>query len=260
MRSRSGPAALWRLLAAAALWAAGVAALEQRAKCPASRQLEMDACASRLGFLGDHSFVVPKNLSAMDAFCGQLKEPIGCLQSYSRDCLQGFTRQILTSLMRRGKQQHSAICQSDAARAEFVAKMACLADDKIQQLNSCLDASVARFEFIRDQVRAEGRLPGLCCSYQIFSADSGQTLERLCGRTSEARRFVQKLVTGTTGELFQLICEGHRSMDECRASDKSRDTLARLEQVTKQAKAGKLKPRSKSLIPPLLDILDSSSL
>lgn len=122
-----------------------------------------------------------------------------------------------------------------------------------------MDASICRFEFIRGQIKQENRLPSLCCSYQIFFADTGKTLNNLCGAENEANKYVFKLVTGTTGEFLQLICDGHRTMDECRTSARTSDTVKRLEQVTQQAKAAKIKPKAKSLIPPLLDILDTSN-
>lgn len=241
-------------------------------KCPKERDLEMDLCASRMGFLGDHSFVVPKNLTSMTTFCDTLKSSIGCIQNYSRECLQGFTRQLLTSLLKRGKQQYSLICLEEASRREFQRKMSCLTDDKIDQFHLCMDASIARFEHIAGQVRSANRLPALCCSYQIFNKDVDETLSRLCpanvgrrqggpsggGGQSETNQFVRKVVGGTAGEFFSLVCDNHRSLDECRASDKTRDSLKKLEQVTKQVRAGKVRPKSKSLIPVLLEILDNS--
>lgn len=215
-----------------------------------------------MGFLGDHSFFVPKNVTAMGPFCQNLKDSIGCIQAYSRDCLQGFTRQLLASLLKRGKQQHGLICQDESSKLDFMDKMSCLTDDKIGQFHACMDGSIARFEFIRDRVRPERRLPSICCSYQIFYRDVDDTLDRVCRRAGAgdaANKFIHKIVGMTAGEFMSLVCDGHRSLDECRASDKTKDSLRQLEQVTKQVKQGKLAPKSKSLIPVLLDILDNSA-
>lgn len=228
-------------------------------KCPHSRDLQMDECAVKMGFLGDHSFTVPKNVSSMEKYCQNLKESIACIQSYSRDCLQGFTKQILNSLLKRGKQQYSLLCQDENAQRDFMAKMSCLTDDKIEQFHLCMDASIARFELIGNQVKADSRLPSLCCSYQLFSRDLDQVVEKACGKTGSTREYLHKLVGGTTGEFMQLVCEDHKSVRDCLASPKTKDTFKRLEQVTNQARQGKLKPRNKSLIPPLLVILDTHS-
>lgn len=252
-------AGLMALVAALQIQGAAAAARSGKSKCPSSRELEMDKCAASMGFLGDHSFVVPKNESAMSAFCSKLKDSIGCIQSYSRDCLQGLTKQILTGLLKRGKHQYQSICQTETARNEFRTKLGCMSDDKIGQFHECMDASIARFEFIRDQVRPDHKLPALCCSYQLFFVDTVETLNSICGAANEAIEFVLKLVTGTTGEFLQLVCEGHRSMDDCKRSDKTKEPLRKLDQVTKLAKIGKLEPRAKSLIPPLLEILDASN-
>jgi len=241
----------------------GAEALERKSRCLPARDHEMDQCAARMGFLGDHSFRVPNNVSAMGSFCQNLKNSITCIQSYSRDCLQGFTKQILTSLLKRGKQQYNMICQNDEAKGEFLTRMNCLLGDKIEQLHTCMDASVARFEFIRSNVPAENRLPSLCCSYQVFNRDLDTTMDKVCGPKGSSgdksiHAFMHKIVSGTTGEFFQLVCDNHRTMAECQASSKTKDTLRRLEQVTRSVRQGKTKPQAKSLVPVLLDILASS--
>uniref|UniRef100_A0A6G1SBB0 Uncharacterized protein n=1 Tax=Aceria tosichella TaxID=561515 RepID=A0A6G1SBB0_9ACAR len=238
------------------------AASSRKSKCPQARELQLDDHAARLGFLGDHSFRVPQNLTRMGAFCGQLKESVGGIQSYARDCLQGFTRQILTTIMKRGKQQQSSICQSDSSKQDFMQRFSCLRGERIAAFHGCMDASVARYEFIAKEVPTENKLPSLCCSYQIFYQDMDDTLAQLCGngrKDSETSKFVQKFVTGTTGEFLRLVCDDHRSMDDCRSSKKTSESLKQLQEITKKVKQGKLAPQGKSLIPPLLEILDASS-
>lgn len=252
---------VWALLAAAYLSQVEARSASARySRCPAKRDQEMDTCASKMGFLGDHSFTVPKNLTAMSKYCGQLKESIGCIQSYAHDCLQGFTRQLLTSLLRRGKQQYKLICSSDGSMVDFLDKMGCLSDEKIPSFHKCMDASIARFEFIESQARPERRLPGVCCSYQIFNRDIDTTLSIICGpNSSNTGEFVHQLVSGTAGEFFNLICDQHRSLTECKASSKTGPMMAALEEISSQVESGKLRPRGKSLVPVLLEILDASA-
>lgn len=229
-------------------------------KCPAKRDAEMDACAAKMGFLGDHNFTVPKNLTSMSQYCGQLKESIACIQSYAHDCLQGFTRQLLTSLLKRGKQQYKLICQTDDSKSDFLNKMACLTDDKILSFHHCMDASIARFEYIDAHARSHTKLPGICCSFQLFNRDLDTTLSSLCGdKASTTGEFVHKLVSGTAGEFFSLICDQHRSLAECKASSKTAPMMEGMESIQGLVHAGKLKPKNKSLVPILLQILDGSS-
>lgn len=241
----------------------GSASSHWRSKCSAERDAEMDVCASKMGFLGDHSFTVPKNATSMNKFCSNLKQSITCIQSYTRDCLNGFTRQLLTSLLRRGKQQYGLICQDESSRSEFSRRMSCLADDKIDKFHDCMDASISRFEYIAsDQVEQVAKLQSLCCSYQIFNRDVDATLNNICGKPSERKssinQYVLRIVGGTAGEFFSLICDGHRSLDDCKASKKTSSVLTKLEETTRLVQQNKLKPKNKSLIPVLLEILDSS--
>lgn len=235
-----------------------------KTRCSVEREYQMDVCASKLGFLGDHSFVVPKNVTAMAGFCSNLKDSISCLQNYSRDCLQGFTRQLLNSLLKRGKQQYSTICQSDQSKREFLNKMSCLTDDKIGKFHANMDASIGRFEYIAsDKVKPDARLPSMCCSYQIFNRDVDATLNSICGkpqvRKGSTNEYVQKIVGGTAGEFFGLICDNHRSVEECRVSKKTGNVFGKLEDLTIKIYQGRIAPKGKSLIPVLLEILDSSS-
>lgn len=234
-----------------------------KTKCPEAKQVELDQCASRMGFLGNHDFRVPKDANGMRQYCSDLSQAISCIQTYSRDCLAGFTRQLLTSLLKRGKQQYQLMCNTNEYKADFIKKMSCLADDKIEKFHNTMDGSIARFEYIASKaIKSDARLPMLCCSYQIFNRDVEQTLNEICGkparRQGSINEYVQKLVGGTAGEFFGLICESHRSLDDCKASKKTSAHLDKLEDITKQVRTGKLSPKSKSLIPVLLEILDSA--
>lgn len=235
-----------------------------KTRCSADREYQMDECALKMGFFGDHAFRVPKNSTAMAGFCSTLKDSIGCIQAYSRDCLQGFTKQLLTSLLKRGKQQYSLICRDNESKKDFINKMSCLTDDKIEQFHLNMDASIGRFEFIAsDKVKSDARLPSMCCSYQIFNRDLDNSLSRICGkpanRKGSTNEYIQKIVGGTAGEFFGLICDNHRSIEECRASKKTNTVVPRLEDVTTKVIQGKLRTKNKSLIPVLLEILDTSS-
>ena len=263
----------------------GARGLEQRrrnggdAKCPPERHAEMDSCAAKMGFLGDHSFTVPKNLTAIEPFCRNVKSSIECLQRYSRDCLEGLTKQLLQALLKRGKHVYSSICQSNSSRQEFVNKLSCLTDDKIEQFHKTMDGSIVRFELIRSAaIETQAKLPALCCSYAIFNRDLDEVVTKICGKRAakptrgtaaaaaasgaeasagalDTHEYLESLVGGTAGEFFSLICESHRSLKDCQQSTKTRDSLNLLEQATRNARAGKTKPQSKSLVPVLLDIL-----
>lgn len=233
-----------------------------KSKCSSDRDLQFDVCSSRISFLGDRSFKVPKNDTSMSTFCSDLKSNLACIQTYTRDCLQGLTRQLLTGILRRGRQQYSSMCNDLASKSNFVSKMSCLTDEKIGSFHGLMEASVARFEYVASKVKPDSRLPAICCSYQIFNRDVDSTLDQICGKPSNVRgstkEFIQRIVGGTAGEFFALICENHRSLEECKASQKTQLVVPKLEEITIKVNEGKLLPKNKSLVPVLLEILDSS--
>lgn len=241
--------------------AGGGAGTAYTSKCPAERDRQMDACAVRMSFLGDHSFRIPANVNAMQSFCADLRDSIQCIQSYVKDCVQGFTRQIVGGIMKRGKQQYSSICSSDSNKKNFLNKMSCLNGNKIGKFHSVMDASVARFEHIdSDQVKPDDKLLALCCSYQVCQRDVDTTMYKVCGsRDHSTKDFIKKIANSAGGEFYNLICEGHRSIDECRASDKTAQALAQFEDITAKVHDNKLSPKAKSMIPVLMRILSKST-
>lgn len=230
----------------------------RKSNCPAEREAQMDLCAASLVFIGDHSFRTPKNSNDSERFCSKSKSTISCIQSYSRECLQGFTKQIVTTLMKRGKQQSSSLCSQEGRRT-FRKKLSCVTDDKIEQLHRLGDATIVRFEYISSKVKHDDKLPSVCCSTLIFNRDLEITLNNICGQsTTSTHDYIRKLVSETTSETLNLICENFRSFEDCRKSSKTSGVLKILEEESRKVAEGKLKPKSKSILPVLLQILDSS--
>lgn len=163
--------------------------------------------------------------------------------------------------MKRGKQQYSSICSSDSNKKNFLNKMSCLNGSKIGKFHSVMDASVARFEHIdSDQIRPDDKLISLCCSYQVFQRDVDTTMDNVCGsRDHSTKDFIKKIANSAGGEFYNLICEGHRSIEECRASEKTSQALSQFEDITARAHEGKLRPKAKSMIPVLMSILSKST-
>lgn len=252
----------------ATLFAPSALAAGKISKCPAERDQEMDVCAAKLGFLGDHAFKAPTDLNDTVAYCSNLKASLACLQSYARDCLQGITKQVMVSILRRGRQQHSQLCQTDEHKREFIRKMTCLRGSNIDQYHSRMDGSIARFEFILEKVPTDSKFVSLCCSYLIFDRDLSETLNRICpvpakpaaasGPKSDreaSREFISKVVSSSAGEYYAMFCDSYQSLDECRNSPKTAGPLKGLEETTTKAYQGKVRPKSKSLVPIMLAII-----
>lgn len=232
-------------------------------RCSIQRDAQMDTCAAKMSFLGDHSFRIPKDLKAMGPFCNDLKESIPCIQSYLKECVStSLPRQIVGGVLKRSRNQASLICSTESGKRNFMQKMDCLKPiDSISKFHNFMDASVARFEFIATQeVGSDDKLIALCCSYAIFQRELDITMARACGKDDNTtREFIRKVASVAVGEFYQVICEGFRTVDECRASDKTSKIIDRLEQVTTSVKENRKRPNSKSLVPVLLQILNAAS-
>lgn len=229
-------------------------------KCADERHIEMDKCASNLGFLGDRSFVMPRNVSQMNNFCGTLTKSLKCIQSYARECLSSFPRQVLLTVTRNGRKQYNQLCANDANKQEFMDKLTCLAPENLEQLHQCMDGSIARFEYVANRVEADNRISAICCSYQIFKRDIQETVEKTCQayqNVNQTAHYLHEIISTTTGELIDLVCGSYKTFEECKAKPKMANLVSTFTEITMKTKRKQIKPKAKSLISLFVSILNS---
>jgi len=233
---------------------------QQAKQCNEERHIEMDRCASSLGFLGDRTFSMPKNVSQMNGFCGTLTKSLKCIQNYARECLNSFPRQVLLTVTRNGRKQHNQLCANDRTKQEFMDKLTCLAPENLEQLHQCMDGSIARFEYVANRVEADNRISAICCSYQIFRRDIQETVEKSCinyPNVNQTANYLHEIISTTTGELIDLVCGAYKTFEDCKAKPKMANLVSTFTDITIKTKKRQIKPRAKSLISLFVSILNS---
>ena len=237
------------------------AADEQPAKkCSEERHIEMDRCASSLGFLGDRSFTMPKNVTQMNGFCTTLTKSLKCIQLYARECLSSFPRQVLLTVTRNGRKQYNQLCATDTSKQEFMDKLTCLSPANLEQLHQCMDGSIARFEYVANRVEADNRISAICCSYQIFKRDIQETVDKTCSsykNVNQTAHYLHEIISTTTGELIDLVCGNFKTFEECKAQPKMGALVSTFTEITVKTKKNQIKPKAKSLISLFVGILNS---
>lgn len=229
-------------------------------KCNDERHAEMDKCASNLGFLGDRTFVMPRNISQMNGFCATLTKSLKCIQNYARECLNSFPRQVLLTVTRNGRKQYNQLCANNQTKQEFMDKLTCLAPENLEQLHQCMDGSIARFEYVANRVEADNRISAICCSYQIFRRDIQETVEKSCvayPNVNQTAHYLHEIISTTTGELIDLVCGSYKSFEDCKAKPKMANLVSTFTDITIKTKKRQIKPRAKSLISLFVSILNS---
>lgn len=229
-------------------------------KCNEDRHIEMDKCASNLGFLGDRSFIMPRNVTAMTGFCGTLTKSLKCIQSYARECLSSFPRQVLLTVTRNGRKQYNQLCANDNSKQEFMDNLSCLGPENLEQLHQCMDGSIARFEYVANRVEADNRISAICCSYQIFKKDIQDTVEKTCSASksvNQTAHYLHEIISTTTGELIDLVCGSYKTFEECKAKPKMAALVSTFTDITIKTKKKQIKPKAKSLISLFVNILNS---
>ena len=239
----------------------GDSADEQPAKkCSEERHQEMDRCASSLGFLGDRSFIMPKNVSQMNGFCSTLTKSLKCIQLYARECLSSFPRQVLLTVTRNGRKQYNQLCATEKSKQEFMDKLTCLAPANLEQLHQCMDGSIARFEYVANRVEPDNRISAICCSYQIFKRDIQETVDETCSsypNVNQTAHYLHEIISTTTGELIDLVCNNFKTFEECKAKPKMALLVSTFTDITTKTKKNQIKPKAKSLISLFVGILNS---
>lgn len=214
---------------------------------------QLDACSVGLGFVGNHSFKVPKDIRQMTNYCENLRESLNCIQRFARKCLSGLPRQALNSMMRLGKQHSAALCADDKHKSYFVDSLLCLEDSKLEQFYRCMDSSLARLEYISSKnVTTSAKFPVFCCSHHVFQHHIEKTMREICSGQSvqkqdNAIKLINDAILGTTGEFLQLVCGDYKTYQDCKKSAKVRDYVTELESVTSRVAKGLLKPSNSSL-------------
>lgn len=229
-------------------------------KCSEERHIEMDRCASNLGFLGDRTFIMPRNVTQMNGFCGTLTKSLKCIQNYARECLSSFPRQVLLTVTRNGRKQYNQLCANDQTKQEFMDKLSCLSPENLEQLHQCMDGSIARFEYVANRVEADNRISAICCSYQIFKRDIQETVEKTCSafpNVNQTAHYLHEIISTTTGELIDLVCGAYKTFEECKAKPKMANLVTTFTDITTKTKKKQIKPRAKSLISLFVSILNS---
>lgn len=229
-------------------------------KCNSDRHAEMDKCASSLGFLGDRTFVMPKNITSMDNFCGTLTKSLKCIQNYARECLSSFPRQVLLTVTRNGRKQYNQLCANNQTKQEFMEKLTCLAPENLEQLHQCMDGSIARFEYVANRVEADNRISAICCSYQIFRRDIQETVEKSCSaypNVEATAHYLHEIISTTTGELIDLVCGAYKTFEDCKAKPKMAALVSTFTDITSKIKKKQIKPKARSLISLFINILNS---
>lgn len=229
-------------------------------KCSNERHVEMDKCASSLGFLGDRTFVMPRNVSQMNGFCGTLTKSLKCIQNYARECLSSFPRQVLLTVTRNGRKQYNQLCANDNTKQEFMDNLSCLAPENLEQLHQCMDGSIARFEYVANRVEADNRISAICCSYQIFRRDIQETVEKTCAKypnVNQTANYLHEIISTTTGELIDLVCGSYKTFEECKSKPKMASLVSTFTDITVKTKKKQIKPRAMSLISLFVGILNS---
>lgn len=229
-------------------------------KCNDERHIEMDKCASNLGFLGDRTFVMPKNITQMDNFCKTLTRSLKCIQNYARECLSSFPRQVLLTVTRNGRKQYNQLCANDQTKQEFMDKLTCLAPENLEQLHLCMDGSIARFEYVANRVESDNRISAICCSYQIFRRDIQETVEKSCvayPNVNQTAHYLHEIISTTTGELIDLVCGAYKTFEDCKAKPKMANLVSTFTDITIKTKKRQIQPRAKSLISLFVSILNS---
>ncbi|KAH9414318.1 hypothetical protein DERP_008517 [Dermatophagoides pteronyssinus] len=204
-----------------------------------------------LYFFDDPDRIAPDNADAFEQFCNQTNQKELYVKEYARRCLAKFPRQVTSLLMFGIIRKNRQFCSKTRLRKEMIHAAHCLNTIK-RKGSKCFSRSIQDFLIIK-HMPISGRVGKTCCVYyQLEECLVQQAIETPQSCSSEDAQMIENLIEGYTGQVVSSICQNY---------PKSHDSCSKLLQKKEMNKLKKLisneMTKTYSILPPLIDILDS---
>nr|XP_046915904.1 uncharacterized protein LOC124496429 [Dermatophagoides farinae] len=204
-----------------------------------------------LYFFDDPDRIAPDNAKSFEQFCNQTNQKELYVKEYARRCLAKFPRQVTSLLMFGIIRKNRQFCSKTKLRKEMIHAAHCLNTIK-RKGSKCFSRAIQDFLIIK-HMAISGRVGKTCCVYYALEECLvQQATETPQSCSSEDAQMIENLIEGYTGQVVSSICQNY---------PKSHDSCSKLLQKKEMNKLKKLiineMNKTYSILPPLIDILDS---
>lgn len=204
-----------------------------------------------LYFFNDPERSAPHNLKEFEEFCNQTNQKELYVKEYARRCLPKFPRQVTSLLMFGIIRKNRQFCGKTRQRKEMLHAAQCLNSIKTKGAK-CFTKAIQDFLIIK-HTPVSGRIGKTCCVYYTLEeclVQQATDTPDTCGFRDA--QMIENLIEGYTGQVVASICQNYpKSHDHCNKIFSKREM-----NKFKKLVANDLQ-RTYSILPPLIDILDS---
>ncbi|XP_053203937.1 uncharacterized protein LOC128388551 [Panonychus citri] len=215
---------------------------QQQQSC---NMIKADKCASDVFVFGHSNITLPENLQQVETHCKSRFQALRCVQSYIRDCLTLFPKQVVSLLIKGAANNAKQQCKID--RQEFVERSKCYRKNR-EGLGQCMKKLINELSQAEKQ---SDKVPLTCCvlkSYRDCSIKILQSDSEQC--KPDDTKYFMKMVEGNAADVFELVCRNNRKIE--RPKDAKGDTICLPQE--RQAKSIDNEKGSLSLLPSYIKI------
>lgn len=124
--------------------------------------------------------------------------------------------------------------------------------------HKCMDTAIVKAEFIAARVKnLDLQIPAACCVYHQVIGCIMDIIDRECGKiqglnANATSKFYDELMASIFGDVLDLVCGRYDNINAC--NKHLPDLMAQFKEWEAEEKRNNLKPTSRSVLMPMLEV------
>ncbi|KAI1288362.1 hypothetical protein HDE_09384 [Halotydeus destructor] len=162
----------------------------------------IDSCARAIMFYGDEGTYSAKNEAEMKDYCTEVKTAIKCANEWSRKCLKGVRRQLMSLMLSGPAKNIKERCEPKGTRW-YLNSYSCVTETR-SDIDTCMDTLKTDFLSIKRNGDLNDWLPTACCFFSKFMSCFDQNIKSYCDEDST--KYLHWCRDHYIGDMVDLIC------------------------------------------------------
>lgn len=140
---------------------------------------------------------------------------------------------------------------------DFLHNLKCATPDVMERAHQCMDTAIIKAEFISKRVKFDDQIPAACCVYhQVLDCILG-VIRTHCPKidgvnANSISQFYRQLMGNIFGDVLDLVCGRFDKLESC--ENNLPELMKQFKSWEQEEKKRNLKPQSKSVLMPMLEV------
>jgi len=174
----------------------------------------VDECGKNLLVFGNRDIKIPKQVEELEKYCQNIDNGLKCFRRYSRTCLDAFSSQVISIIVKNGNKMADKVCKTPSGRNELFEHLQCFKnEEELSEVHLCMDKLIVQLEHMSN-ITGDNRIQSTCCSFHMLKECAEQKAFKIC-KNKEAVDYIKYLITEVTNELIKYACGKYRNLNDC---------------------------------------------